>query len=196
LPPPDTNPDPTNGNKGNQDDNAAREPVQHINKLEQKDSRLKQQLAAVRKDSSTSSKPPSSDIVKPKKPRGKGGKKRKRGAQRGHKRHRRDLVPPEKVSASFDIKPQTCRGCGAALLGDDPEPLRHQVAELPPIEPVVTEYRLHRLICEECGEKTCGQLPVGVPRGAFGPRLQAVLSLLAGAYRLGKRVQSKYCADL
>jgi len=59
----------------------------------------------------------------------------------------------------LDIKPETCRCCGAALLGDDPEPLRHQVAELPTIEPVVTEYRLHRLICEECGEKTCGQLP-------------------------------------
>jgi len=79
------------------------------------------------------------------------------------------------------------------LLGDDPEPLRHQVAELPPIESVVTEYRL---ICEECGGKTCGQLPAGVPRGAFGPRLQAVLSLLAGAYRLGKRPIQSLAADL
>lgn len=60
--------------------------------------------------------------------------------------------------------------------GEHPE-----VGELPPIEPVVTEYRLHRLICQQCGEKTCGQLPAGVPCGAFGPRLQAVLSLLAGA---------------
>lgn len=66
----------------------------------------------------------------------------------------------------------------------------------PPIEPVVAEYRLHRLICEHCGEKTCGQLPDGVPRGAFGPRLQAVLSLLAGAYRLGKRPIQSLAADL
>jgi len=50
---------------------------------------------------------------------------------------RRDLVPPEKVNASFDIKPETCRCCRIALLGEDLEPLRHQVAELPPIEPVV-----------------------------------------------------------
>ena len=48
---------------------------------------LEHQLAAARKNSSTSSKPPSSDIVKPKKPLGKGGKKRKRGGQPGHKRH-------------------------------------------------------------------------------------------------------------
>ena len=152
--------------------------------------------ARLNQNSSNSSKPPSSDppSVKrapPKRPTGK-----KRGGQRGHKRHRRDLVPPEKVSESFVVKPETCRGCGAELLGDDPEPLRHQVAELPPIEPVVTEYRLHRLLCDECGEKTCGQLPVGVPRGAFGPRLQAVLSLLAGAYRLGKRPIQSLAADL
>lgn len=152
--------------------------------------------ARLNQNSSNSSKPPSSDppSVKrapPKRPTGK-----KRGGQRGHKPHRRDLVPPEKVNESFDIKPETCRCCDAALLGDDPEPLRHQVAELPPIEPVVTEYRLHRLICEECGEKTCRQLPTGVPRGAFGPRLQSVLSLLAGAYRLGKRPIQSLAADL
>jgi len=75
---------------------------------------------------------------------------------------------------SFDRKLETCRCCGAALLGDDPEPLRHQVAELPPIEADVIEYCLHRLI----GEETCGQLPAGVSRSAFGLRLQAVLSLL------------------
>ena len=145
---------------------------------------LQREVAALKarlnQNSSNSSKPPSSDppSVKRAPPRPPTGKKR--GGQPGHKPHRRDLVPPEQVTATFDIKPETCHGCGAALLGDDPEPWRHQVAELPPIEPVVTEYRLHRLICEECGEKTCGQLPAGVPRGAFGPRLQAVLSLLAG----------------
>lgn len=152
--------------------------------------------ARLNQNSSNSSKPPSSDppSVKrapPKRPTGK-----KRGGQPGHKPHRRDLVPPEKVNESFDIKPETCRSCGTELLGDDPEPLRHQVAELPPIEPVVTEYCLHRLICDECGAKTCGQLPPGVPRGAFGPRLQAVLSLLAGAYRLGKRPIQSLAADL
>ena len=161
---------------------------------------LQREVAALKarlnQNSSNSSKPPSSDppSVKRAPPRPPTGKKR--GGQPGHKPHRRDLVPPEQVTATFDIKPETCHGCGAALLGDDPEPWRHQVAELPPIEPVVTEYRLHRLICEECGEKTCGQLPAGVPRGAFGPRLQAVLSLLAGAYRLGKRPIRSLAADL
>ena len=106
------------------------------------------------------------------------------------------MVPPEKVSESFDIRPEMCHCCGTVLMGDDLDPWRHQVAELPPIEPTVVEYRLHRLMCPNCGTKTCGQLPAGVPRGAFGPRLQAVLSLLAGAYRLGKRPIQSLAADL
>jgi len=82
--------------------------------------------ARLNQNSSNSSKPPSSDppSVKRAPPKHPAGKKR--GGQRGHKRHQRDLVPPEKISASLDIKPEACRGCGAVLLGDDPEPLRQR----------------------------------------------------------------------
>ena len=134
--------------------------------------------ARLNQNSSNSSKPPSSDPpsakrAPPKRPTGE-----KCAGQRRHKPHRRDLGPPEKVTVSFDRKLETCLCCGAALLSDDPEPLRHQVAELLPIEADVIEYRLHRLIGEECGEETCGQLPAGVSRSAFGLRFQAVMSLL------------------
>ena len=166
---------------------------QRIAQLERENAELK---ARLNQNSTNSSKPPSSDPpsikrVPPKQPTGK-----KRGGQHGHEAHHRALVPPEKVSESFEIRPEVCRCCGAVLMGDDPDPWRHQVAELPPIEPTVVEYRLHRLICPNCGTKTCGQLPAGVPRGAFGPRLQAVLSLLVGAYRLGKRPIQSLAADL
>jgi transposase len=43
---------------------------------------------------------------------------------------------------------------------------------------------------------TCATLPSGVPTGAFGPRLRAILSVLAGAYRLGKRPIRRLAADL
>src|SRR5262249_42773270 len=94
------------------------------------------------------------------------------------------------------LKPPTCRRCGHALSGEDPEPRRHQVAEVPPVKPDVTEYRLHRLTCPACGTRTAASLPAGVPAGAFGPRLQAVLALLAGAYRLGKRLVRRLAGDL
>jgi transposase len=100
------------------------------------------------------------------------------------------------VRETFDCKPTACRRCGHPLAGDDPEPVIHQVAELPKIEPIVDEYRLHRLRCTACRATTCGALPVGVPRGCFGPYLQAVLATFAGAYRLSKRQIRQVAADL
>src|SRR3954447_13347915 len=152
--------------------------------------------ARLKLNSTNSSKPPSSDPIgmKRKPPAPPSGKKR--GGQPGHRKARRILVPPEKVRETFDCQPTACRRCGHGLAGDDLEPLTHQVAELPRIEPIVDEYRLHRLTCPACRTTTCGALPAGVPAGCFGPYLQAVLAMLAGAYRLGKRPVRQVAADL
>jgi transposase len=121
---------------------------------------------------------------------------KKRGGQPGHRKAHRTLVSPEKVRETFHCKPTACRRCGQGLSGDDPDPLAHQVAELPRIEPVVDEYRLHRLTCSACNASTCGVLPAGVPTGCFGPYLQAVLTMFAGAYRLSKRQIRQVAADV
>ena len=65
--------------------------------LREENARLQQQLAAARKNSSTSSKPPSSNIVKLPKPPRKDRKKRKRDGQPGHDQHLRSPFPPEAV---------------------------------------------------------------------------------------------------
>lgn len=152
--------------------------------------------ARLGQDSSNSSKPPSSDPlhVKRRPPRPPSGKQR--GGQRGHERHTRELVPPERLTGVVECRPSACRGCGHGLEGSDPEPLRHQVAELPEVRPDVVEYRLHRLTCTRCGLKARGELPAGVPRGAFGPRLQAAVALLGGAYRMSKRQAKALLDDL
>jgi transposase len=159
------------------------------NRLNDLESRLKL-------NSTNSSKPPSSDPIgmKRKPPAPRSGKKR--GGQHGHRKVCRPLVPPEKVRETFDVKPADCRRCGHELSGDDPEPLVHQVAEIPKIEPFVDEYRLHRLTCPSCRATTCGVLPAGVPTGGFGPYLQAVLAMFAGAYRLSKRQIRQVALDL
>ena len=72
-----------------------------------------------------------------------------------------------------------CRRCKGPLDGVDAAPLVHQVAEVPPIEPWVDQYLLHRLKCPGCGATTCGGLPEGSRRAASA-RLQAVLAALAG----------------
>jgi len=164
-----------------------------VQSLEKRIADLEERL---RKNSTNSSKPPSSDppSVKRRPPVPASGKKR--GGQRGHRHHPRALVPPEELRQVIECKPEGCRWCGHALHGDDPQPIRHQVAEVPPIRPVVDEYRLHRLRCPRCRTSTCARLPLGVPTGAFGPRLRAILSVLVGAYRLGKRPARQLVFDL
>jgi transposase len=148
------------------------------------------------KNSTNSSRPPSTDppSVKRRPPAPASGKKR--GGQPGHHRKARPLVPPEQVRQVIDCKPPQCRWCHQPLQGDDPEPIRHQVAEVPPVQPTVDEYRLHRLTCPRCRTATCATLPPGVPQGSFGPRLRAILSVLAGGYRLGKRPVRQLAFDL
>lgn len=155
-----------------------------LDELEATNRKLLERLG---KNSRNSSKPPSSDRQRVKRapPRQSSGKKR--GGQPGHPRAVRPLVPSHKVRDTFVVKPAECRKCGHGLSGQDPQPLRHQVAEIPSWEPVVDEYQLHRLTCGHCETVTCGTLPEGVPRGHFGPRLQAMIALLSGVYRLGKR---------
>src|SRR3954467_1051548 len=158
--------------------------------------RVRDLEARLKLNSTNSSKPPSSDPIglKRRPPTPPSG--RKRGGQPGHRRALRRLVPPEKVRTITECRPTDCRRCGQALRGDDPTPLVHQVAELPKIEPLVDEYRLHRLACPRCSVTTCGSLPAGGPRGCFGPYLKAVLSTLAGGYRLSKRQVQQMVGDL
>jgi transposase len=158
---------------------------------------LRQQVADLNarlgQNSQNSSRPPSSDgpAVKRRPPREVSG--RRRGAQPGHPPHHRPLLPADE---EIPRKPTACRRCGEALCGSDPQPLRHQVLDLPPIKPHVTEYQLHRLPCPRCGTLTCATLPAGVPTGQQGARLQGVLALLTGAYRLSKDQAQALCADL
>jgi transposase len=82
------------------------------------------------------------------------------------------------------------------LWGDDAAPFRHQVIEIPPIEPVVTEYQWHQLMCPDCGETTRAPWPEGVPSGTYGPRVHAAVALCTGSYRLSKRTTAEMMADL
>jgi len=78
-----------------------------------------------------SSLPPSSQHphAKPQPPKRKS--KKKRGGQPGHEKHERPLIPTDECNDVQPLKPTECRRCGAKLTGSDPEPLRHQVWELP-----------------------------------------------------------------
>ena len=156
-------------------------------------SALKEALA---RSSRNSSRPPSSDGPQAKTRSNKRPSGRKAGGQPGHKKHERALVPLEKVDQVIECIPNHCEECLGPLQGEDPEPHRHQVAELPPVEPLITEYRQHRLDCHGCGHRTMGELPPGVPTRAFGPTVDAVIAILLGVYRMTKRQVAELLRDL
>jgi transposase len=96
-------------------------------------------------------------------------------------------LPPEEVKTVIELRPTTCRQGGSLLLGDDPDPVRHQVSEIPPVKAEVTEYQQHRLSCQACGAVTEAEWPEEMPRGNFGPRTQAIVGYLAGRLALSHR---------
>jgi len=159
--------------------------LMRIESLEAEVAELKRRLGMTPQNSSLppSSEHPHAKQAQPKrKPSG-----RKRGGQKGHKKHQRTLVPPEQVTETIPLKPRHCRRCGKRLSGNDPDPLRHQVFELPEIKPIITEYQQHRLTCPCCGVSTTAPLPRGVPRGQSGPQLTAFTALLMAYFRQSKR---------
>jgi transposase len=123
-------------------------------------------------------------------------KRRKRGGPKGHEGHHRELLSSEQVQDLIDVCPSACEHCGATLVGTDLAPERQQKVDIPPIRAEVTEYRLHALKCDGCGEVTRGRLSEGVPVGCFMPRMLAVIALLSGAYRLSKRQIQQLLGDL
>jgi transposase len=149
--------------------------------------RLVEVEARLNQTSRNSSKPPASDPPSAKPRQAKEPTGRPSGGQPGHTGHGRKLKPESEVDQIIDVRPESCGQCGTLLLGDDGEPERHQVTELPRITPVVTEYRRHRLCCGACGARTQAAWPATMPLGSFGPRVQATVGYLTGRIGASQR---------
>jgi transposase len=154
---------------------------------------LERKIALLTRDSSNSSKPPSSDGLagKPKARPPMKSKKRKPGGQPGHKGSKRDLIPTEQANDVISVFPDACDHCGAALTteSDSDKPTgkywRHQVIDIPEPKPEVTEYQLYCVRCS-CGAENWAKLPQ-TARSGFGPRITAFLAHLTGLHRVTRR---------
>ncbi len=148
------------------------------------------------RDSSNSSQPPSTDLGrKSRRPSNRKPSERKPGGQPGHKKASRDLTPVAEVDELHICRPEACGCCGDRLVGRDEDPWRHQVTDVPPVRPIVTEYQLHTLTCGNCGATTRATLPEGVPKGCFGPRVQATIALMTGVLRVSRRSVQAFLVD-
>jgi transposase len=177
---------------------AARDRIieQLMAKVEMLTARVADLEARLNQNSGNSSKPPSSDPPGTPRP-AKVPTGRRPGGQPGHKGHKRELVPPERVDQFVDIPaPRHCGKCERALAGRGVEPLRHQLVEVPPIRPHITEFRCQGRECGGCGAVTYGELPPEVARHTFGERLTGIIVLLSGKYRLSKRKLQDALTDL
>jgi transposase len=100
-------------------------------------------------------------------------------------------LPPDRVNHVVSYRPTTCAGCQAALPEQpqpgDPEPSWHQVAELPELTAIVTEYQAHARTCVQCGQLNRATIPAEIRATTIGPRLAAVMSYLSGRHHRGKR---------
>jgi len=156
---------------------------------------LEHQLALRQQNSTTTSKPPSSDgLAGRQRERGRRGKsRRKPGGQPGHPGHHRELVPAGRVNTIIEVVPDVCGQCHRTLRAGDEvgDPRRHQVTELPPIEAQITEYRCHRRRCRACGHVTSATLPEETV-GQFGPQLTALIAYLTVVCRLPRLVVQRF----
>ena len=174
--------------------------VERIENLEKQQAGVlgvqQQLLEKVNRTSKNSSSPPSQDPPGLEKKHLKQPSSKKRGGQPGHEGHSRKLYPVEKCSARYDHQPTRCSCCGESLSGEDTNPYRHQIVEIPPIEPIVIEHRLHQLTCAQCGTNTRATLPTSVNKSGYGVRVVAIVALLSGRYRNSQRMVQSALAEL
>ena len=155
---------------------------------------LQDELARLKKNSSNSSKPPSSDIVKPPK-RGKG--KRKIGGQPGHPKHERTPFTPDQLDATRQYTLDQCPDCGGALRNTRREPCVVQQVELVQRPVRIEEHRALAYWCPHCRRHHQAVLPPEVIKGGLiGPRLTALVAYLKGGCHASYTTIQAYLRDV
>jgi transposase len=140
------------------------------------------------KDSSTSSRPPSSDSPYKKKGRDRSLRergKRRPGKQPGGPGMTMNLA--DDPDETIDCPPAACCGCGADLAAAPvTAQRRHQVTDIEPAPaPKVTEYVAQAKQCAGCGTVTPGELPAHVrARASYGPETCAQAANLVSGHHI------------
>jgi transposase len=174
--------------------------VNRVETLERQQEELKAEnqllKEQVKQNSKNSSKPPSQDLGKGIKPKPKETGKRRPGGQPGHEGHERRLYEVEQCDSVQNHYPDRCIECGARLTGEDPQPHRMQVVEIPPLKPQVSEHRFHSRECKHCGRLTSAWEDDIINGSGYGERVAAHVAVLSGQYRQSHQMVQALLHDL
>lgn len=158
---------------------------------------LQTKIQSLNKDSSNSSKPPSSDNDnKPKKNQSLREKtEKKSGGQKGHAGiTRKQNNKPDKI---VFCRPEKCSHCGKDLSDQHGEIIaRRQETDIPPIDPVTTEYRQEKIKCS-CGHCNKGVFPNNINSPMqLGVNIKSFITYLNIAHKLPYYRLKKIMSDM
>ena len=169
-----------------------------IMELRQRVVALEAEVARLRKNSSNSSKPPSSDIVKPPKPPAPcGNTRRKIGGQPGHPMHGREPFGSEELDDTRHYQLDRCPDCGGQLRPSQAEARVVQQVEVidRPVE--IVEHRSEACWCRRCQKTFYASLPPEVEKGGLaGPNLTALVAYLKGVCHASFSTIRKFFRDV
>jgi transposase len=170
-----------------------------LRQLQQQLAQVQEQLARSRKNSANSSKPPSSDLVKPPKPPPpEGQSKRQQGGQPGHPHHQRPPVPPELLNGGTHLHTvEICPTCGLGLQPTTVPPKVVQQIEIAHVPVSIAEHRALAGWCAQCQKHHYASLPSEVAIGGLvGPRLTTLIAYLKGACHASFSTIRKFLRDV
>lgn len=166
--------------------------------LEKRNAELESELAKAKKNSGNSSKPPSSDIVKPPKPApSKGESQRKRGGQPGHAKFERPPFSPDEIDVHIPHPLSVCPSCGGALVESTLPPLTLDQIEILDKPFKVERHSCPAFWCPHCQKIHFAPLPPEVKQGGLaGPHLTALIAYMKGGCHASFSTIRKYLRDV
>ena len=165
-----------------------------IQQLRNENKSLREEIDRLKKNSGNSSKPPSSDIVKPPKPKGRGKKKRKRGGQKGHKKFERPDFTPEQIDQTieYELRDKDVEGL---------KPLEEwfviQQIELPEKMFYITEHRARKYLDPLTGQIHIAPIPDEIRKGGLlGGRFTSMVAFMKSSCHASYGTIRQFCQEM
>lgn len=167
-----------------------------IARLEEQVTVLESEIQSLKKNSSNSSKPPSSDFPVKRNQSLRQSSGKPSGGQMGHPGTTRTQV--EHPDIVVPCKPSSCERCGINLSNVQGVPVgKRQEADIPPIQAVITEYQQEEVVCPHCSHRNLGVFPEGITaQFQIGNNLKSFVAYLNVAHHIPFERLTNLLSDL